>query len=146
MSNEKTFEEIQQLPLMPELKDQVFEAFRKHAIKCMGICGLDQEPISFEIRDGAKLVGCVVVQPFWGQLHIKYLLVEESYRGQGIARRLMEHALEFGKAQNCRFAFVETMNFQAPEFYQKLGFKIDFVRHGYDRETSFYYLKKDLLG
>ena len=144
MLKEKTYEKIHQSPLTPELKNQVYEAFRKHAIHCTGICGLDQEPISFEMRDGANLVGCIVVQPFWGQLHIKYLLVEEPYRGQGIARRLIEHAFEFGKAQGCHFAFVETMNFQAPEFYQKLGFKIDFVRHGYAKDTSFYYLKRDL--
>jgi ribosomal protein S18 acetylase RimI-like enzyme len=144
MFQEKPFEKIHHLPLTPELKNQIYEAFRKHAINCTGIWGLAQEPISFEMRDGANLVGCIVVQLFWGQLHIKYLLIEEPYRGQGLARRLMEHAFEFGKGQGCCFAFVETMNFQAPEFYQKLGFKIEFVRHGYDRETSYYYLKRDL--
>jgi GNAT superfamily N-acetyltransferase len=37
------------------------------------------------------------VQSFWGQLHIKYLFVEKHYRDQGLARELMNHAIEFGK-------------------------------------------------
>jgi len=137
--------EIIETPLTLGLKRHIYEAFGKHSVRCKGIDGLAQEPISFEIRENENLVGCVVVQLFWGQLHIKYLLVEDRYRSHGIARRLMEHAFEFGITQGCRFAFVETMDFQAPEFYQKLGFTIDFVRRGYDRETSFFYLSKILL-
>jgi SAM-dependent methyltransferase/GNAT superfamily N-acetyltransferase len=136
---------ITQSFLTPELKDHIYEAFGKHAIHSKGINGVTQESISFEIREAGKLIGCVVVHLFWGQLHIKYLLVEEHYRGRGIARRLMEHAFEFGINQGCCFAFLETMDFQAPEFYRKLGFKIDFVRHGYDRNTSLYYLSKFLF-
>lgn len=56
----------------------------------------------------------------------------------------MQHALEYGKLRGCRFAFVETMSFQAPEFYQKLGFSIDFKREGFDAGASFYYLRKIL--
>ncbi len=91
------------------------------------------------------MIGCVVVRLFSGQLHVKYLLVEEHYRGRGVARRLMGHAFEFGINQGCCFAFVETLNFQVLEFYRKLGFKIDFVRHGYDRNTRYYYLSKFLF-
>ncbi len=57
----------------------------------------------------------------------------------------MEYALEFGKKRGCQFAFVETMSFQALEFYQKNGFAIDFSREGYARNTSFHYLRKDLI-
>lgn len=134
---------ITQSSLTLEFKNHIYKALGNHSIRCTGINGLAEEPIAFEIRDGDKLIGCVVVQLFWGQLHIKYLLVEEPFRSQGIGRCLMEHAFEFGKKQGCHFAFVETLSFQAPEFYQKLGFKMDFVRHGYDKEASFYYLRKD---
>ena len=72
-----------------------------------------------------NLIGVAVAQLFWGQLHIKYLVVEEKHRGQGYARKLMESVFEYGKQQDCQFVFVETMNFQAPEFYQKLGFSME---------------------
>jgi ribosomal protein S18 acetylase RimI-like enzyme len=136
--------EIQSSPLTPDLKKHIYETFARHAIYCTGINGLDQDPLAFEIRDGETLAGCVVIQLFWGQLHIKYLFVEESHRNQGIATALMKHALDYGRSQGCTFAFVETMSFQAPDFYQKLGFKIDFTRPGYAKGTSFHYLRMDL--
>lgn len=83
---------------------------------------------------------------FWGQLHIKYLFVQEQYRLQGIATELMKHAVEFAQSRGCTFAFVETMNFQALEFYRKLGFNIELSRYGYNKGSSFHYLKRDLIG
>jgi ribosomal protein S18 acetylase RimI-like enzyme len=82
---------------------------------------------------------------FWGQLHIKYPLVKERHRGQGIGRELVKHAFEYGKEQGCDFTYVETMSFQAINFYKKLGFKVELQRDGYSHKTSFYYLRKDLL-
>lgn len=137
---------IKQNKLSNEVKKIIYRGFAQQAIKSTGIDGLNEDPISFEIFNGAEFVGAIVVQLFWKQLHIKYLFVEESYRGQGIARRLMHHALEFGKKRRCQFAFVETMSFQVPAFYQKMGFTIEFSRAGYAKNTTFHYLKKFLDG
>jgi ribosomal protein S18 acetylase RimI-like enzyme/ADP-ribose pyrophosphatase YjhB (NUDIX family) len=137
--------QIKQNPLSDEIKKKIFQGFSEQAIEATGINGLSEDPISFEIFDQNRFVGAIVVQIFWEQLHIKYLFVEKKYRGQGIATQLMEYALEFGKKRGCDFAFVETMSFQALEFYQKNGFVIDFSREGYARNNSFHYLKKDLI-
>lgn len=138
--------QIQQNKLRDEVKKRIFDGFGSQAIESTGINGLSEEPISFELFDGAEFVGAIVVQPFWEQLHIKYLFVEKNHRGQGIARALMNHALEFGIKRRYHFAFVETMSFQAPEFYQKMGFAIEFSRPGYAGNTTFHYLKKSLNG
>ncbi len=107
---------IKQSVLTPELKSQILEAFGTHAIDTIGLNGLTEDPISFEIHENNLSLGCVVVQLFWGELHIKFLLVNEHNRTRGIGTKLMEHALKFGKNRGCHFAFVETMSFQAPEF------------------------------
>lgn len=131
--------------LTEEIKKRVYAGFHEHSVSSTGIDGLQEAPLAFEMHEENHWVGCVVAQMFWGQLHIKYLFVEPLYRGRGYGRKLMEYVLEFGKSQGCHFAFVETINFQAPEFYQSMGFKIDFVRRGYNQDTSFYYLTKNLL-
>lgn len=138
--------QINQNKLTDEVKKKIFNGFGQQAIESTGINGLSEDPISFEIFDGTEFVGAIVVQLFWEQLHIKYLFVEKNYRGQGIARLLMNHALKFGIKRGCHFAFVETMSFQAPEFYQKMGFAIEFSRPGYAENTTFHYLKKSLNG
>lgn len=136
--------QIKQHKLTDEVKKKIFQGFARQAIKSTGVDGLSENSISFEIFENAEFIGAIVVQLFWEQLHIKYLFVEENYRHQGIGRRLMNHALEFGKKRGCQFAFVETMSFQAPEFYQKMGFAIEFSRPGYANNTMFHYLKKSL--
>lgn len=134
--------EIVQSRLKDEIKQKIFAGFAQQAIQKTGIDGLSEEPISFEIFNGPDLAGALVVQPFWGQLHIKYLFVEEKYRNQGIGRRLMQHAFAFAQKSNMDFAFVETMCFQAAKFYQKMGFVQEFSRPGYAKNTTFHYLKK----
>ncbi len=135
---------ITQNLLSTEVKKLIFQGFSEHAICQTGKDGLSEESISFEIFEGSTFVGAIVVQLFWGQLQIKYLIVDKKYRGQGIGQQLMKRALEFGKERGCQFAFLETMSFQALKFYQKFGFVIEFTRPGYAKDTSFHYLKKTL--
>ncbi len=136
--------EIKQSFLTPELQSKIFKIFSEHAKGCTGIDGFNPKSTSFEIWDNSNLIGCLTWQLFWGQFHIKYLVVEEQYRGQGIGRKLMDHALEYAKAKGCTMIYLETMNFQAVDFYEKLGFKTELIRTGFDKGTSFYYMKKDL--
>ncbi len=136
--------QIRQNKLQDHIKKRIFEGFGEHSIEITGIDGVAEDPISFEIFNDQEFIGAIVVHLFWGQLHIKYLFVEKPYRGQGIARELINHACEFGKLRGCHFAFVETMNFQAPKFYQKMGFKMEFSRSGYAENTSIHFLKKNL--
>lgn len=81
----------------------------------------------------------------WGQcLEIDYLWVHEDLRGQGYGRGLV-HALEGeARARGCRWAVVDTYSFQAPEFYQKLGYEVLGMVDGYPREYQKLFLKKDL--
>lgn len=130
--------------LTPLVKERIYKGFKEHSISQVGYDGLDAEPISFEIWQGNELIGACVIQLFWGQLHIKYLYVDKSYRNKGIGKELMEKAFSYGKSKGCNFAFVETLSFQAPDFYQKLGFEIELERIGYSSGTSFCYLRKDL--
>jgi ribosomal protein S18 acetylase RimI-like enzyme len=135
---------IIQTSLTSDLKKHIYGVFTQHAIAATGIDGLAEDPVIFEMREGEQLIACAGVQIFWGQLHIKYLIVEKPYRNQRIGRALMEHAFEFGRMHGCTFAFLETMNFQAPDFYKKLDFVVELERPGYTKGTSFFYMKKTL--
>ena len=135
--------EIKQQPLTQDLKSQVDEGFSHHAI---AVVGHDEkfEPVAFVAIDDNRMVGMVVGQLFWGALHVKYVFVNEHYRGEGLGVRLMEQVIAYGCINKCPFAFVETMSFQALGFYQKLGFQLELTRSGYAHGTSFHYLRKDL--
>ena len=134
---------IKQAPLTDQIKSTIFKGFAEHAIERTGINGISAA-VSFVAYQGNEFSGAIVVDLFWGQLHIKYLYIKKEYRGLKLGNQLMEKAFAFGKEHKCDFAFVETMSFQALDFYIKLGFKLEFTRGGYIKSTSFHYLRKDL--
>ncbi len=136
--------DIKLLPLTNDLKKQIYDGFSRHAI---AMTGQDEkfDPVTFVASDEqGSFAGAVVAELFWGALHIKYVYVEDAFRGRGIASRLMDSALSYGRDNQCPFAFVETMSFQALGFYQKMGFELEFTRPGYKHDTSFHYLRKEL--
>jgi len=137
--------EIIQQPLTTELKNRIYSGFKEHTIKVMGQDGFG-DPIAFIAIENNDLIGAVVAQPFWGTLHIKYVWVKEAYRGKKIGTLLTQRACEYGRNLNYLFAFVETMSFQALEFYQKLGFTLEYTRSGYAEGLAFHYLRKNFSG
>lgn len=135
--------EVNELLLNEDLKRQIYAGFSKHA---KAMTGHDEkfDPIAFVANENRCFIGAIVVELFWGALHIKYVYVDDNYRGKGVGRELMEYALKYGKLKKCPFVFVETMSFQALDFYRKAGFELEFTRPGYKYGTSFHYLRKSL--
>jgi hypothetical protein len=65
-------------PLSKELKDKIYEGFSRHAIEMTGHDEkFDSVAFIANDKDGA-FAGAVVVEPFWGALHVKYVYVEEG--------------------------------------------------------------------
>jgi GNAT superfamily N-acetyltransferase len=135
---------IKQSKFTDEIKDRIHQGFNNWAISQMGVNKLAEDAIAFEMYNNSSFIGAIIVQHFWGQLYIKLLYVEQQYRGQGISIKLMNHALKYAKEQGCTFAFLETFSFQALGLYLKLGFILEYTRHGYANGVSFHYLRKDL--
>lgn len=129
--------------LSDKMKEIIYDGFKEHAVEKCGV-SLLSESTSFYITNSKKEVLSVIVcSLFWGALHIKYVWTHKNYRKKGYASKLMEEIFAFAKEHNCPFAYVETMNFQAPDFYKKFGFKIELERKGYAKNSSLYYMKKD---
>ena len=126
-----------------DLKQTIYKELGNHARQQMG-CNEISEVVAFVAKENDKFAGAVTIQPFWGALHIKLMVVKEEYRSQKIATQLMQQVFEYGKSSNYCFAFVETLSFQALGFYLKMGFKLEFTRPGYSHGVSFHYLRKDL--
>jgi GNAT superfamily N-acetyltransferase len=88
--------------------------------------------------------GCLVAQSIFGQVHIKYLVVVPGVRKKGVGFQLIKAIEEVARTKNSRFMYVETFSFQAPQFYMKYGFQVDFIRSAFDHDISYYYLSKIL--
>ncbi|MEI5522668.1 GNAT family N-acetyltransferase [Streptomyces brasiliscabiei] len=91
------------------------------------------------------LAGGLVGHTWAGWLHITYLWVDERHRGAGLGSRLMstaEHLATHDRA--CRSSRLETWDFQAPEFYKRLGYEVVCVIPDYPPGITEYTLTKRL--
>ena len=105
----------------------------------------ESEPLNLYIEDEhGEIMAGLVAETFGNWLEIEYLFVKEDLRGQGIGSQLLQRAESEAKKRNCRFAFVNTYQFQAPAFYQKHGYKEVFTLKDYPYTGQRHYYQKDL--
>ena len=105
----------------------------------------ESEPLNIYVEDDSgELMAGLVGETFGNWLEIEYLFVKEDIRGQGIGSQLLQQAESEAKKRNCRFAFVNTYQFQAPAFYQKYGYKEVFTLKDYPYTGQRHYYQKDL--
>ena len=84
-----------------------------------------REPLAVLLRDRrGRLRGGLNGHTLWGWFAIKHLWIETDWRAQGHGRRLMARAEEEARRRGCRGAYVTTFSFQAPDFYQRCGYRL----------------------
>ncbi len=74
------------------------------------------------VRNGEKLVGGLVGVQFWNGMFVDLLWVDERFRGSGLGSRLMGKAESDLLERGGEVIFLSTWSFQAPRFYEKLGY------------------------
>ncbi|WP_027912002.1 GNAT family N-acetyltransferase [Pseudomonas sp. URIL14HWK12:I7] len=85
--------------------------------------GTVPELVAWLVRDEQdEIVGGLYGRVFFGWLYIELLVVPEQARGQGTGSTLMQMAEELAREKNCVGIWLDTFDFQAPEFYRKHGF------------------------
>jgi GNAT superfamily N-acetyltransferase len=85
----------------------------------------------------------------WGRtsydwLFVELLVVPEAARGQGLGTELMRRAETEAIARGCHHAWLDTFEFQARGFYEKLGYTCFGELADYPPGFSRYFLKKTL--
>lgn len=80
-------------------------------------------------REGGRVVGGLLARTSGTQCEVQMLWVEEERRGEGLGRALMAAAEEEARRRGCTDLFLDTLSFQAPEFYASLGY-VELYRHG----------------
>jgi GNAT superfamily N-acetyltransferase len=56
-------------------------------------------------------------------LFVNWLWVADSYRKHGVGSQLMAGAEAAARDHGCRAAYLDTFTFQAPKFYERLGYQ-----------------------
>jgi GNAT superfamily N-acetyltransferase len=93
--------------------------------------------------DGSP-VGALHATSYWGGVLIHRLVVKEGYRRGGLGRALLLAALAFGRRHGASLATVETLDYQAPAWYPRHGFTLDFTRKLAGGKRQLHYFSRRL--
>jgi GNAT superfamily N-acetyltransferase len=101
-------------------------------------------PLDLFLMAGDEIVAGLTSDTYWGWWEIHHLWVAEAHRGRGLGRRLMEAAEQEARRRGSRHAQLTTYEFQAPDFYARLGFRVAGKLDDYPPGSAYYWLCKDL--
>jgi ribosomal protein S18 acetylase RimI-like enzyme len=84
----------------------------------------DGQGMAFMIRDeSGRMIGVAAGYTWAGTSELKQMWVDESYRGRGYARALLDAFVTEACSRGVRRIWVASYDFQAPAMYEKAGFK-----------------------
>jgi GNAT superfamily N-acetyltransferase len=107
----------------------------------------DWHPVGFFLKSPrGEWLGGVTGYIWGGWLHVTFLWVSETLRGQRYGSRLMESAEALALEHGATAATVETFTYQAPDFYTKRGYQVFGRLDDYPPGHAKLFLRKDLRG
>ncbi len=87
--------------------------------------GGNYQSIGFLLRDDTgRIVGGLTGYALYDWLFIQFFAVDEELRGQGFGRKLMNDAEAWARESGLIGMWLDTFEFQARPFYEKLGFTL----------------------
>lgn len=107
----------------------------------------DGRSLGVFLRDAAQIIVAAAAGHTWGgTCELRQIWVAEPLRRQGIGRSLLAEAEAEAVRRGCSQLVLTTHSFQAPQFYQKLGFTVVSEVPGYPCGHSQVVLRKPLEG
>jgi GNAT superfamily N-acetyltransferase len=126
-----------------EIQKSILDSLFTHNEEKVGPSGY--RPLAVLIHDAND----TVTGGFWGRtaygwLFTELLFVPELLRGQGLGTELMLRAEKEALARGCHSAWLDTFEFQACAFYERLGYECFGQLDNYPVGYSRYFMKKTL--
>ncbi len=127
----------------PRVGDFIHEGFTRYGKQNNVTLNYDGFCFAAENAEG-KITGVITGHAYYNEVYIGDLIVDEQCRGTGLGSRLVRTVENTYRGKGYDIVTLTTFGFQAPEFYKKLGYTVEFIRESRDPKLSKYFLKKDL--
>lgn len=102
-------------------------------------------PFQLIARVDGNVAGVLSGWAVYREIHADDLVVFSGYRGRGIGKRLLAEAEGLFPDREVDYIHLVTNGFQAPGFYEKCGYILEFVRKNpKDSRYDKYYFSKPL--
>ena len=108
----------------PTEEDQlaILKPLRAYNVSQAGDAGAEKFALLVRDEHTNEVLGGLHGKLLYRWMFIELLVVPEQTRGQGMGSRLMGMAEDLAREKNCVGIWLDTFDFQAPEFYRRHGF------------------------
>ncbi|AXN40825.1 GNAT family N-acetyltransferase [Peribacillus butanolivorans] len=124
------------------INDELYRFNLKHFPKDLG--GRYEEICLFLKDDNGTVRGGILSEICWNWLEIHTFMIDEEIRKSGYGTKVLLEAEKIALEKECDFIKVDTLSFQALDFYKKNGYQVFGSIDNVGREFKHYYLKKEL--
>ena len=98
---------------------------------------------TFIAREKDEIASVLKGHSNYEEVIVEDFIVIEKYRGKGIGTKVLKKVEEYHKMKGFKCMSLCTYAFQAPEFYKKCGFTLEFIRESKEnpRLTKYFFVK-----
>jgi GNAT superfamily N-acetyltransferase len=128
----------------PEALQKILEPLRQFNREAAG--DAQSRPLAVLLSDPqtGDVIGGLWGRTAWGYLYTDLLFIPETLRRLRLGSKLMRMAEEEALRRGCHGAWVDTYDFQARGFYERLGYTVFGTLDGPPPAYPRYFLKKAL--
>ncbi len=106
---------------------------------------VNARPLAVVVRDTeGRVLGGLEGELRWMWLFIAHLWLPESLRGRGQGSALLERAEAVARELGATGVYLDTLEFQALEFYRRRGYDVYGILDGFPPGSRRFYLQKRL--
>ena len=94
--------------------------------------------------DEGNIIGAITGRAYYNEVHIADLIIGRDHRRSGLGSRLVREVEDAYRDKGYEKITLTTFGFQAPEFYKKLGYEVEYIREDKDPDLRKYFLAKSI--
>jgi GNAT superfamily N-acetyltransferase len=129
----------------PDSREAIFRPLLDYNASKVGSPAFAPFAIFLRDSDTDEVIGGLWAHFVYGWLHVELLFVPEEMRGSGIGSLLMHRAEAVASERGCIGVWLDSFSFQAPGFYEKLGYEKFGTLDDFPRGEANHFLRKRLI-
>lgn len=105
-----------------------------------------RQPLGLKkLNDTGEIIAVLTGRTFGNWFYLESFWLDKQYRGQGLGKAMLLEAEQIAKQRGCRYVLLDTLNFQAKPFYQRLGYQVTWTQLDYPFDGGAkYFMQKTL--
>jgi GNAT superfamily N-acetyltransferase len=105
----------------------------------------ERTPLAVQVKnESGEVIAGAAARSFGDWLLLDTLWVSDELRGQSVGSKILKEIEVAGKNRGCTKCLLDTLDFQAMPFYEKHGYKTEWVQQGYPKTGCKYFMVKVL--